>query len=156
MAFFERHKSVIINQIDDNTLEVTAYMKDKFHEIKTHLVFDCISRQLTGAKAEMLTVPFDLCREVSVKMNELVGLELKKGVTRWVNEIVGTSRGCSHLVDLITDSVKALVQSAGVGLLPREMPFEEKLEKIQTLNMGICHTYSSLDRKPKYIGNRDF
>lgn len=156
MSFFERHKSIIIDQIDENTLEVTGYMKDKFHEIKTHMVFDCISQQLTGAKVDMVTVPFDLCHEVCVKMNELVGLELKKGVTRWVNEIVGTSRGCSHLVDLVTDSVKALVQAAGVGLLPHEMPFEEKLEKIQNLNMGICHTYSNLDRKPKYIGNRDF
>lgn len=156
MPFFERHKSIIINQVDDTTLEVTASMKDKFHEIKTQLVFDYNSQQITGAKVDMVTVPFDLCHEVCVKMNELVGLELKKGVTRWVNEIVGTSRGCSHLVDLVTDSVKALVQSAGVGLLPQDLSFEEKLEKIQTLNMGICHTYSNLDRKPKYIGNRDF
>lgn len=156
MPIFERHKSITIDWADENSLEVVSHMKDKFHEIKTVITFDCNSRQITRADAQMITVPFDLCHEVCIKMKELVGLQLKKGVIKWISEIIGTSRGCSHLVDMVADSVKAVVQTVDFCMLPEELEIEQKLEKIQTVNMGICYTYSNLDRRPKYIGNRDF
>lgn len=156
MPVFERHKNIQVNVIDENKLEIIAHMKDKFHEIKTSLVLNSDTLTVEQASAEMIIVPFDLCREVTVKMNELVGLELKRGILKWVQEIIGKNKGCAHLVDLVIDSVKAAVQVSAVCFLPEEMPFEEKLDKIKTVNMGICHTYSNLGRQPKFIGNRDF
>jgi len=155
MPIFEREKSIKLSQLDDNSLEVTAFLKDKFHEIRTSIVFEIHSKQILQAEAEMITAPFDLCREVCPKMDELVGLRIKKGVRKMAQEIVGNSRGCAHLVDLVMDSFKVVVQAAEYCLLPAEMPFEEKLQKIQSINMGICHTYSNLNRKPTYVGNRD-
>ncbi len=155
MPIFERSKSVRVSQLNDTSLEVAAHLKDRFHEIKTVMVFDSESKTILKAEAEMITVPFDLCHEVCAKMHELEGLQVKKGVNKWVKEIVGNSRGCTHLVDLVMESFKAVFQVTGFCLFPAEMPFDEKLQKIQAMNAGICHTYSNLNRHPRYIGNRD-
>lgn len=155
MKMFERNKSIKLSQVEDTSFAINTYLKDNFHEIQTVIVFDCQTKIILQASAEMITVPFDLCHEVCAKMHELEGLKIKKGIRKWVREIVGRTGGCTHLVDLVMDSLNAAVQFTGFGLLPPDMPFEEKLQKIQTLNMGICHTYSSLDRKPKYTGNKD-
>ncbi len=155
MTLFERDKSIKLRRIDDNSLEVVAHLKDNFHELTTTIVFDCNSRLVRQAEAEMITVPFDLCHEVCAKMHELVGLQIKKGVRKWVREIVGKSWGCTHLVDLVMDSFKVAVQVTDYCLLPPEMPWEEKIQKIQVRNMGICHSYSSLDRKPTYTGRKN-
>ncbi len=155
MQLFAREKSIQVDQADDGTLEVTAHFKDKFHEINTFMVFDCNSKEILKAEAKMITVPFDLCHEVCGKMSGLTGLQGTKGINKWVKEIIGGARGCAHLVDMVMDSVKALTQATGFCLLPEDLSFDEKLQKIQEVNMGICHTYSNLGRRPKYIGNRD-
>ncbi|MHB9094279.1 MAG: DUF2889 domain-containing protein [Eubacteriales bacterium] len=152
---FERDKSIKIRQVDEHSIEIVAHLKDNFHEIETTMVIDSRTRSILGARAEMITVPFDLCHEMCVKMNELAGLKIKKGIRKLVEGIVGGSWGCDHLVGLVMDSVKAAIQATDFCLLPAEMPFEEKLQKIQAINMGICHTYNSLHRKPRYIGSRD-
>jgi len=154
MPLFERKKSITVDLVDDNFLEVNAHFKDIFHEIKTSIRFDCGTRIVTRASAEMVSVPFDLCLEVCEKMRELEGLDIKRGVTKWVKEIVGGRRGCAHLADLVVDSVKAMAQVADFFLLPDDMLFDEKLEKLKASNLGICHTYSNLYRNPKFIGNR--
>jgi len=155
VTLFERNKSVKVSQADNSLLEVVAHLKDRFHEIRTVIIFDSNTKTIVKAGADMITVPFDLCHEVCDKMQGLEGLQLTKGVNKWVKEIVGNSRGCTHLVDLVMESFKAVFQVTGFCLLPAEMPFEEKLQKIQAMNAGICHTYSNLNRNPKYIGNRN-
>lgn len=155
MPVLDRHQSITADWTDENCLEVVTYFKDYFHEIKTFITFDCTSRKITRAEAQMLTVPFDLCLEVCTKMNGLVGLEVKTGIFKSINEIVGTSRGCSHLVDMSVDSVKAFAQAVTYCLMPKGLNFEEKWEKIKEANIGVCHTYSNLDKEHKFIGNRD-
>ncbi len=152
MPLFERNKAVKVNQLEGNILEVTAHMKDNFHEIKTVIEFDNTSKTVIDARAEMITVPFDLCLEVCARMKGLAGLRLQKGVGRSVQEIIGKKQGCSHLFDLTMDSMKALVQAGDFCLLPAEMSFDEKLATLKKVNAGICHTYSNLDRNPRYIG----
>lgn len=156
MPIRQRHQTISIDWADENCLEVSAHFTDNFHDIKTTIVIDCVSRKITFADARMDLVPYDLCHEVCIKMKDLVGLEVKKGVVKEINEVVGTSRGCSHLADMTVDSVKAFAQAVPLCFLTEEMSFEEKLDKIKTANSGICHTYSNLDRNPKYIGNPDF
>ncbi len=152
MSLFNRKKTIEVNRLSGNILEVTAHMKDNFHEIKTIIEFDNDSKTIIDARAEMITVPFDLCLEVSTMMKGLTGLRLEKGVRRSIQEVIGGKQGCSHLYDLTMDSMNALVQASGFCLLPTEMPFDEKMEIIKKLNKGICHTYSNLDRNPRYIG----
>ena len=152
MSLFNRKKTIEVNRLSGNILEVTAHMKDNFHEIKTIIKFDNDSKTIIDAKTDMITVPFDLCHEVCPRIKELAGLRLEKGVRRSIQEIIGGKQGCSHLNDLTMDSMNALVQASGFCLLPTEMPFDEKMEVIKKLNKGICHTYSNLDRNPRYIG----
>ena len=152
MSLFTRKKTFDVSCLENNVLEITAHLKDNFHDIKTVIEFDPASKTIVNASAEMITVPFDLCLEVIPKMKGLVGLQVQKGVHRLVQKEVGGIRGCSHLFDLVMDSLKALFQAGEFCLLPAEMPFEEKLETIKKLNAGICHTYNNLDRNPKYIG----
>jgi hypothetical protein len=154
MQLFQREKSVIINKQDGNLCSVIAKMEDRFHHIQTTVIYDYNTKFIIDATAEMKLVPFDLCHEVCNKMKELIGLEIKQGIGKWIREIAGGPRGCTHLVDLVMDSIKCVVQVTDFCMLPEDMPFDEKLQKIQSANISTCHTYSNLNRNPKYIGTK--
>lgn len=149
MSFFKRDKSVSISQLDKSTIEISASLKDQFHEIYTTLIINCDTMEISSATAQMITVPWDLCREVIPKMEELSGLRIQKGLKHKVEEIVGGPHGCVHFVELVMESVVNIMQVVEFYLDFGHLPFEEKMKKIQAINKGICHTYSNPDRNPQ-------
>lgn len=155
MPIFAREKSIQVKLPEPGRLEVTASLKDNFHEIETLLVFEPVTKTILEAQAKMHRTPFDICPEAGVKLDRLVGLALKPGISKIIGELVGSTQGCAHLTDLVLDSLRAVFQATGFCLFETELPFEERLEKIKAANMGICYTYSNLHRNPVYIGPTD-
>lgn len=155
MPIFGREKSIQVKLPSPNRLEVTASMKDKFHEIQTFLAFDPSTKTILESRAEMRKTPFDICPETGEKMDRLVGLGIKPGISKIIGELIGGNRGCAHLNDLVLDSLRAVFQTTNFCLFEPELPFDERLEKIKASNMGICYTYSNLHRDPVYIGTRN-
>ena len=153
MLMFEREKSIKAHR-NDNSVKIDAHFKDKFHDIEVSMVFSLESKTILSARVQMNTVPFDICHEVCDSLNGLVGLIIKKGIGKKIQEIIGKSNGCAHLFDIVMDILKVLTQ-VDFCLLPEEMSFDEKIEHLKTVNKGICHTYSNLERNPEYIGVRE-
>lgn len=150
MLLYEKTKSVRVEQEDIN-IRVIIHFKDHFHEMKSTVTINSNTMVILASEAEIINVPWDLCYEVSSKMEGLVGLKIQKGIKEQVRRILGGAEGCVHLVDLATESITAIVQLLDFHLLPKTMPYKEKMEKIKEINKGICHTYSSSDRTPKLL-----
>lgn len=155
MHIFAREKSIQVKMPESGRLEVTASMKDNFHEIETYLVFEPATKTILESQAKMYKIPFDICPETCAKMDRLVGLALQPGISKIVRELIGNNQGCAHLTDLVLDSLRVVFQATGFCLFQTELPFEERLEKIKAANIGICYTYSNLHRNPVYIRTTD-
>lgn len=149
MSFFRREKSVSLAQVDKNTIEIAAHLKDQFHEITTTLTINVNTKEILAARAQMTTVPWDLCREVLPKIEELSGLVIQKGIKHKVEKIVGGPEGCVHFVELVMESITNIVQVLDFYVSMGGVPFEDRMKKIQAINLGICHTYSNPDRNPQ-------
>jgi hypothetical protein len=150
MLLFEKEKSISIEQEDTN-IKIIVHLKDYFHEIKSTVTFDSNFTMILDAKVQIIKVPWDLCYEVASKMEGLVGLKIQSGIKEQVQRILGGAMGCVHLVELAMDSITTVVQLRDFHLLPKTMPYKEKMEKIREMYKGICHTYSSYDKNPKLL-----
>ncbi|MDD3654872.1 MAG: DUF2889 domain-containing protein [Desulfotomaculaceae bacterium] len=128
-----------------------VHFKDYFHEMKSTVTFDSDFTVILAAKAQIIKVPWDLCYEVASKMEGLAGLKIQSGIKEQVQRILGGAMGCVHLVELAMDSITAVVQLRDFHLLPKTMPYKEKMENIRKMYKGICHTYSSNDKNPKLL-----
>jgi hypothetical protein len=67
-------------------------------------------------EVEMPTVPRQACRETLDSLMPLKGLPIVSGFTNRVKDLVGGTRGCAHLVALITAMAPAAVQGAWAAM----------------------------------------
>jgi hypothetical protein len=83
------------------------------------------------AFADMPVIPMEECRTTLDRVPLLTGLEIKPGFTRKVSEIMGGTRGCTHLATL----TKAMAQEIVHGWLTEKRrnpaPLPDNLENIK-------------------------
>ena len=70
------------------------------HEMKIRITFDD-DMLIHDAEAETIHAPFDPCRVPPATFPELKGLSLKKGWKKGLSEIMGGTKGCTHLSELL-------------------------------------------------------
>ena len=73
-------------------------------------------RPLEDIEVEMPTVPNQECRETLDSLLPLIGLPIVSGFTNRVKDLVGGTRGCAHLIALITAMAPAAVQGAWAAM----------------------------------------
>jgi cytidylate kinase len=57
--------------------------------------------RIISADARMLSVPNEECRQIRDSIDRIVGLSIRRGFTRKVRDLLGESRGCLHLTNLV-------------------------------------------------------
>lgn len=91
--------------------------------------------RILEAEADMPCIPLEACRTTLDRVPLLQGLEIKPGFTRRVSQIMGGTRGCTHLATL----TKAMAQEMVHGWL--------------TENAGtppLCRTTSKISGKKTF------
>jgi hypothetical protein len=87
--------------------------------------------RILEAFADMPTIPMEECRTTLDRVPLLTGLEIKPGFTRKVSEIMGGTKGCTHLATL----TKAMAQEIVHGWLTEKRrdpaPLPDNLEDIK-------------------------
>ena len=71
---------------------------------------------IADIEVEMPTVPRQECRETLDSLVPLKGMPIVSGFTNRVKDLVGGTRGCAHLVALITAMAPAAVQGAWAAI----------------------------------------
>ena len=101
---------------------------------------------ITGVEGGMEAHPYRICPDAVPSLQQLVGVSVRQGFTRAVNERLGRQRGCAHLTALIHAMAPVVVQAAGVAFAsPDEpvVPDERELWVIDTCQAwredGVLH-----------------
>jgi hypothetical protein len=101
---------------------------------------------ITEVEGGMEAHPYRICPDAVPSLQQLVGVSVRQGFTRAVNERLGRQRGCAHLTALIHAMAPVVVQAAGVAFAgPDEpvVPDERELWVIDTCQAwredGVLH-----------------
>ena len=78
-----------------------------------HISFTCRLApnplRIVKAEAEMLTVPLEECQDCLDRVSLLEGMEIKSGFSDAVDQIMGRTKGCTHLCHLIKTMAQEMV-----------------------------------------------
>ncbi|MCX5851848.1 MAG: DUF2889 domain-containing protein [Deltaproteobacteria bacterium] len=101
---------------DDRYCPSFVYTAQKFVEpgVIHHMVITFEVRLpgpvIQSATVVMKTVPHELCREAAAVIEKMAGLTIRPGFTQLTNELIGGTRGCIHLTNLVHATASAAVQ----------------------------------------------
>ena len=101
---------------------------------------------ITGVEGGMEAHPYRICPDAVPSLQQLVGVSVRQGFTRAVNERLGRQRGCAHLTALIHAMAPVVKQAAGVAFASPDEPIvpdERELWVIDTCQAwredGLLH-----------------
>lgn len=101
---------------DDRYCPSFVYTAQKFvdpgviHEIKITFELRLPGPVIQSAHAVMKTIPHELCREAAAVIGKMAGLTIRPGFTQLTNELIGGTRGCIHLTNLVHAMASAAIQ----------------------------------------------
>ncbi len=139
MEDFRRDISHRTLRRNDGTILLTATMNDRFHDIHLEVVVDAETLTVNSAFVEFRKAPSLHCPNAALRLEQLTGLVIGRGLNRRVMELSGGEKGCGNLRTLL------------IGLLPLAMNVkaaagiddeQELLEMIHNRLVGSCAGYA--------------
>ncbi len=99
------------------------------HQMIIQLLIECSSLTIKEIHVEMLTTPYDWCKETSDSLDPIKGMKIEPGFTSKVKKILHESKRCLHLTTLLFSIVPTVMQGywtynarkPGSGDVPSEM-----------------------------------
>jgi hypothetical protein len=80
------------------------------HQMIIHLLVNKITLSIEDLYVEMPAVPHEECLETINSLEPVKGLKITGGFTSRVRTLVGSGKGCSHLVVLLTSMGSSTIQ----------------------------------------------
>jgi hypothetical protein len=82
----------------------------RLHQMIIHMLVNKTTLEIEGLHVEMPTVPREECLETINSMESVKGLRITRGFTSRVKALVGSGKGCNHLVALLTSMGSSTIQ----------------------------------------------
>jgi hypothetical protein len=92
-------------------------------ELIHHLALRVLSDDdytIRDASAETMAAPWPACSDIAADYRKLIGLRIGPGFTRAVRELLGGTRGCTHLSDLLGQVGNTYMQASFPERLARQ------------------------------------
>jgi hypothetical protein len=138
MEDFQRDVSYRVMKREDGKIALTATLRDRFHDILVEIVTDGETLTIRSARAEFRKSPTSDCRQVSSRLDRLVGFPIGKGLNRKLLEVLGGSEGCGNVRTLLLGLLPlALNVRASAGIKNER----EMLDTIHQQLRGTCAGY---------------
>jgi len=138
MEDFRRDVGYRVLRREDESIALTATLRDRFHDIVVEVVAEGDSLTIREARADFRASPTPDCKDVSACLDRLVGFRIGPGLNRKLTEIFGGSTGCGNLRTLLQGLLPlALNVRAATGIEDEE----EMLDKIHKQLAGTCAGY---------------
>lgn len=94
------------------------------------------------AEAEILASPYNMCPEIAAGVAGLKGLRIAAGWTRDVKRVIGRTRGCTHITQLLLGPVAVAAYQTIVPKLQRER--RQRGEKDTPSNiLDTCYAFAT-------------
>lgn len=144
MAIFKREITLNVEESEAGRLAISGTLKDTrldrpIHEIRVRAEVGLEDGRIHLLEGEMPHIPREDCRHALQALSALVGQNIEPGFTQLVRNVVGSSRGCSHLAVLVTNLGHVSVQGRGALAVSRLGEGEEalRLMRRQAVELGI-------------------
>lgn len=85
--------------------------------------------------------PFSICGSITPSFRKLIGLKLVSGFTKAVRELVGGTKGCVHIVDLIGHAATVTYQT--MGRKRRQEALEARGVTVKPSLLNTCHAWAT-------------
>jgi hypothetical protein len=145
MEDFRRDISYRVLKRDDQTIALSATLKDRFHDILVEVIVDGDTLTIISASADFRTSPTIDCQNVSMNLERLAGFSIGKGLTRKLTEVLGGNEGCGNMRNLMGGLLPlALNVRASAGITDEQ----KMLDNIHDHLRGTCAGYREESRPP--------
>ncbi|MGE5422116.1 MAG: DUF2889 domain-containing protein [Ignavibacteriales bacterium] len=149
---YSKSWSVDVEMVQFVGYRTTGTFEDFYHSLKVTLLFELGSGKILEADATIIRVPFKECELGISSITKLIGLEINslKGVSKKVFELLAGTAGCTHLAELVIESIKARVQAFGQerpDWVPEDI-LDKRLKEYENKFANTCIHYTSPYWKP--------
>lgn len=109
---YRRRIEVEIELVDGIGYRSHGVFVDEYHHIQADILFQ-IGGLVLEADAEVIKAPFDECRQGVQAIKNLIGTRaIDFKVTKEIYSKVAGPTGCTHLAELIIESIKSRIQAS--------------------------------------------
>ena len=98
---FVRFKTQSIFELGENRFLLTGNLSDSFHEV--NVLLKLAGSIVEEADGVLLRTPDPICRDATVFLSNLHGINLSGIRKKELAGILGKGQGCVHLIDLVSD-----------------------------------------------------
>lgn len=128
MDIFQRSIHLNAKKIDDDHLLVSSSLLDLEHSFHLDLTVQLSTRKIVSATASMSKAPLTQCLSALANFSQLEGLAIERGIIKEMHSRLGGPKGCTHLVELLTD----VIRFTSMLLLGRIMGFQSNFKETMT------------------------
>ncbi|MCL6450164.1 MAG: DUF2889 domain-containing protein [Acetobacteraceae bacterium] len=114
VGLLHRHKTIDVRSVGDGRFVITVGFCDEDHDAGLEVCVEVASRRIVAASAVFRRAPYgERCAAVAGRAGRLLGLEVEPGCSRAVYRAVGGPEGCTHLVEMVMDALRAYLPALG-------------------------------------------
>lgn len=138
MGNFQRNFQYNLFRREDGKINLTASMKDVYHDIVMEVLVNGDSLVIEAADVEFRKCPESFCINAAERLKLLVGVTIGRGLNRNIIESLGGGEGCGNLKNmLLTMLPLAMNVKAAEGFDDEESMMANIREKLR----GTCAGY---------------
>jgi hypothetical protein len=100
MEILERNINTQSRRDKDGSIIVKSSILDLHHNMFFEMRIDMESKEILSVDAEMVKMPYPECKDALVDIEDLVGLNLERGLIKRMAEILGKNTGCTHMLEI--------------------------------------------------------
>lgn len=132
-------------ELTDGKMMLEATFLDPYHLIRLNITLEPHSRTIIGAKCEFTNYPHTQCVGLATKAKEIIGIQIKRGVTKEILSKIGGCDGCVHLKELVLETVNFAATAlmgfdVGFGLMSREFNIQDEDKKFEMSKQVLKNT----------------
>jgi hypothetical protein len=111
---------------------------EALHDMSIRLTIN-LELEVVDADAVTDESPYNYCKSVASVAQNLIGLKIAPGWTRKSKQAMGSTRGCTHLTELLGPVATTAIQTIASEKFKRS---EVSSEARNNLFINSCHTYA--------------
>jgi hypothetical protein len=135
---YQRNINVTVEKADAEHILVQSSLLDLDHSIRFLMKVHSSTKVIVEASAQMIRVPFQMCRETLALTGSIAGFVIGRGINKKLADALGHNIGCMHLVELAMTAARmaaAVLAEAERGLADRE--HFERLSEEDRIAIGM-------------------
>jgi hypothetical protein len=132
-GFFQDDRFQETHLITGETFPIGA-----IHHMAIRLLVNCSDFLIEDVEVDLLSVPRQVCLETIDCLAPLKGLTVTKGFTSKVKKIVGGTKGCTHLLELLLAIAPVIFQ--GLAAQQSQKPSAFEFDQVKMMSQSLVNT----------------